>query len=144
MNQFFSKLAGPFITLGRYLCKFGIALAKGDLFVKLSLLWMGAGYCRRKQYVKSILITLLELAVILFGIFISSQYLPKFGTLGTVKQAAVFNMATMKKEFNNYDNSFMILLYSLISILLLLIFAVIYVRNIVHQYELQQMAGRAY
>lgn len=142
MNRFLSGIAGPFVALGSYLRKFGIALAKGDLFVKLSFIWMGAGYWRRKQYVKSVLMTIFEIAMVLFGVFIASQYLPKFGTLGTVKQASVFNMATMKKEFNDYDNSFMILLYSLVSILLLLLFVIIYVRNIVHQYELQQMAAR--
>lgn len=142
MNKFLSGITSLFSRIKRYLGKFGTALAKGDLFVRLSLIWMGAGYCRRKQYVKSIIITLLEAAVVLFSVTIGFQYIPKFGTLGTVRQESIFNPMTMKKEFNDYDNSFMILLYSLVGILIWLIFLIIYVRNIVRQYELQKMEER--
>lgn len=142
MNRFISKIAQPFVKLGSYVHRFGVALVDGDLFVKLSLIWMGAGYWRRKQYLKSVLITLFEIGVVLFSIFFASQYVPKFGTLGTVKQESVFNAMTMKKEFNDYDNSFMILLYSLASIVIWIIFLAVYVRNIVHQYDLQKIAER--
>ena len=71
---------------GGFFKEFGTSLAKGDIFVKLSLIWMGAGYCRRKQFVKSILITLFEIAVIVFTFGFAMDYVPKFGTLGTVQQ----------------------------------------------------------
>ena len=35
--------------IGGFFKEFGEAVVKGDLFVKLSLVWMGAGYIRRKQ-----------------------------------------------------------------------------------------------
>ena len=35
--------------------------------------------------------------------------------MGTVQQETVFNIVTMQNEFNDYDNSFMILLFSVIS-----------------------------
>lgn len=41
---------------------FGTAAARGDLFVKLSLLWWGAGYILWKQYVKAVIMTLLAAA----------------------------------------------------------------------------------
>ena len=50
--------------IGGFFKEFGEAVVKGDLFVKLSLVWMGAGYIRRKQIIKGILMTLLEVAVI--------------------------------------------------------------------------------
>ena len=34
--------------------EFAEAVSKGDIFVKLSLLWMGAGYAARKQYIKAL------------------------------------------------------------------------------------------
>lgn len=142
MNQFVKKVKQPFIDVANCLHKFAIALVDGDLFVRLSLVWMGAGFFRRKQYLKSFLITALEIIVILYSVFFASQYIPKFNTLGTVKQESVFNAVTMKKEFNDYDNSFMILLYSLVSIVIWIIFFVIYIRNIIHQYDLQKMAER--
>lgn len=142
MKNILESIQYPFKAAGSYLGKFGNAVVKGDLFVKLSLIWMGAGYCRRKQYLKSICISLFEILVLIFSVTVSSQYIPKIGTLGTVKQASEFNPITMKKEFNDYDNSFMILLYSLVSILIWMIFLIIYIRNIVHQYELQEMCRR--
>ena len=106
---------GFFKAVGNFFAEFGNAVVKGDLFVKLSLLWLGAGYARRKQYVKAVLMTILEVAVILFTVNFAMEYVPKFATLGTVKPEKVFNMKTMKNEFNDYDNSFQILLFSLFS-----------------------------
>ncbi len=51
---------------GGFFSDFGRAVTKGDLFVKLSMLWMGAGYAKRKQYIKAALMTLFEIAVIVF------------------------------------------------------------------------------
>lgn len=95
--------------------EFGKAIVEGDFFVKLTVLWWGLGYLRRKQYIKALLMTALEALVIFFTIKVSLQYVPKFGTLGTVKAEKVFNIKTMKNEWNDYDNSFMILLMSLFS-----------------------------
>ena len=108
-------IGGFFKAIGGFFSGFGTAVAKGDLFVKLSLLWWGAGYARRKQYIKAVIMTALEAAVILFTIFFAMDYVPKFGSLGTVKAEKVFNPDTMKSEFNNYDHSFKILLFSLFS-----------------------------
>ena len=94
---------------------FGEALVHGDIFVKLTVLWWGLGYARRKQFVKALLMTLLEAFVIVFTVKVSMDYVPKFSTLGTVKAEKVFNLKTMKNEWNDYDNSFMILLMSLFS-----------------------------
>ena len=86
--------------------------------------------------------TVFEIAVLLFTVTFASQYVPKFGTLGTVKQEAVFNMETMKKEFNDYDNSFKILLFSLVSFVVWITFLVVYIWNIKKQYTLQKLAER--
>ena len=77
MEKSKGKVAGFFGGIGRFFRGFGEAVAKGDLFVKLSLIWMGAGYFRRKQYVKSILITIFEALVIVFSVVCSSQYIPE-------------------------------------------------------------------
>lgn len=115
MEKSTGKIGTFFGSIGRFFRGFGEAVAKGDLFVKLSLIWMGAGYFRRKQYIKSILITIFEALVIVFSVVCSAQYVPKFFTLGTVRRESVFNPMTMKNEINDYDNSFMILLFSVVS-----------------------------
>lgn len=139
-NTAVQAVGGFFKAIGGFFAEFGTAVAKGDIFVKLSLLWMGAGYARRKQYVKAVLMTILEVAVIIFTVKFAMEYVPKFGTLGTVKPEKVFNMKTMKNEFNDYDNSFQILLFSLFSFVVWFAAAVIWMRNIVNVYKLQKTA----
>lgn len=51
-------------------------------------------------------------------------------------------METMKKEFNDYDNSFKILLFSLVSFVVWITFLVVYIWNIKKQYTLQKLAER--
>ena len=137
-----SAISGFFAVIARFFSEFGTAMAKGDVFVKLSLLWWGAGYFRRKQYVKAILMTLLEIAVIAFTLNFAMAYVPKFGTLGTIQAEQVFNMQTMQTEWNDYDNSFMILLFSLFSFVIWFAAAVVCMRNVVNVYELQKQAQR--
>ncbi len=137
-----SAISGFVAVIARFFSEFGTAMAKGDVFVKLSLLWWGAGYFRRKQYVKAILMTLLEIAVIVFTLNFAMAYVPKFGTLGTVQAEQVFNMQTMQTEWNDYDNSFMILLFSLFSFVIWFAAAVVCMRNVVNAYELQIQAQR--
>ncbi len=137
-----SAISGFFAVIARFFSEFGTAMAKGDAFVKLSLLWWGAGYFRRKQYAKALLMTLLEIAVIAFTLNFAMAYVPKFGTLGTVQAEQVFNMQTMQTEWNDYDNSFMILLFSLFSFVIWFAAAVVCMRNVVNAYELQIQAQR--
>ena len=68
---------------------FGEAVLNGDIWVKLSLILFGAGYARRKQFVRAILVTILEIAYILFMAGFAWQYLMKFDTLGDVQYEKV-------------------------------------------------------
>ena len=135
-----SAIGGFFGAIGGFFADFGRAFAGGDFFVKLTLLWWGAGYARRKQYMKALLLTLLEAAVILFTCGFAMRYVPKFGTLGTVQAQQVFNMQTMQSEWNDYDNSFMILLFSLFSFVVWAAAAVTCIRNVVGAYRVEQLA----
>ena len=65
--------------------------------------------------------------------------MPKFGTLGTVKAEMVFNIDTMKNEFNDYDHSFMILLFSLFSFVVWFVAIIVWMRNMANVYKLQLM-----
>lgn len=133
-------VGGFFKSIGGFFSELGTAVIKGDIFVKLSLLWMGAGYARRKQYIKAAIMTVIQAAVILFTVKFAMEYIPKFGSLGTVKPEKVFNMKTMKNEFNDYDNSFQILLFSLFSFVVWFAAAVFWMRNVVNVYKLQKTA----
>ena len=140
MSQVKDGLKSFFGSIGGFFREFGQAVAKGDLFVKLSLIWMGAGYIRRKQFVKGILMTLLEIAVAVYTFGFALDYVVKFNTLGTVQQESVFNIVTMQNEFNDYDHSFMILLISTITFVIWAAFLVVYLRNVVNCYKLQKLS----
>ena len=128
-----------FSAIGVFFSGFGTAVAKGDIFVKLTLLWWGAGYVRRKQYVKAAIMTIVEAAIILFTVMFAFEYVPKFGTLGTVKAEKVLNPVTMKSEFNDYDHSFKILLFSLFSFVVWFAAIIVWMKNMMSVYKLQQM-----
>ena len=142
LSRMGSAISGFFAAIARFFSEFGTAMAKGDLFVKLSVIFWGAGYLRRKQYVKALLMTLLEIALIVFTLGFAMDYVPKFGTLGTVQAEQVFNIQTMQTEWNDYDNSFMILLFSLFSFVVWFAAAVVCIRNVVNAYRLQLQAER--
>lgn len=119
---------------------FGNAIVHGDIFVKLTILWWGLGYARRKQFVKALFMTLLEAFVIIFTVKVSMDYVPKFSTLGTVKAEKIFNIKTMKNEWNDYDNSFMILLMSLFSFIVWIIGLFTLISAVEGSYTLQLKA----
>ncbi|MCM1185738.1 MAG: sugar ABC transporter permease [Lachnoclostridium sp.] len=140
MNKGKSGWKAFFAAIGGFFKNFGRSVIKGDIFVKLSLLWMGAGYIRRKQFIKGILMTLFEAAVIWYSIAFAGEYVSKFHTLGTVQQESIFNIVTMKNEFNDYDDSFMILLFSVFSLVVWAVSLAVWMYNVTVCYRLQQKA----
>lgn len=84
--------------------------------------------------------TILEIALILFTVNFAMEYVPKFASLGTVKPEKVFNMKTMKNEWNDYDNSFQILLFSLFSFVVWAVAFVFWMKNVMNVYKLQKTA----
>lgn len=124
-------------SIGSFFASFGTAFVKGDLWVKGSCVIMGLGYAARGQLVKGFLMTALEAMFALYMVLVGVPYLSKFGTLGTVQLERVFNVVTMKNETNDYDNSFLILLFGVISIVIVIAFLAIYMANIRNVYQLQ-------
>ena len=135
-----NAVVGVCKAIGKFFAEFGLAFWKGDLFVKLSVIWWGAGYARRKQFIKAIIMTAVEALVIWYTLELGLQYATKFDTLGTVQLESVFNMQTMQMEFNDYDNSFMILLFSMFSFVVWAVAAIAMMRSTVNCYKLQLRA----
>ncbi len=129
---------------GNYFKEFGTAVAKGDIGVKLSLLVMGAGYIARKQIINGLIMVALEVVFIITCVFYAAPNLAKFGTLGTVQFEQVFDPLTMTSKVNDYDNSFLILLNSIISLFIIVAFILIYIGNIkaVYRLQVQKEAGK--
>lgn len=125
--------------IGVYFKDFFTSIVKGDIWVKLSLLIMGAGYFGRKQIARGILMTLLEVGVIASIFRVFAPYMSKLGTLGTVQREEIFDPLTMQKTVNDFDNSLLILLYGIIGILVIVAFLALYIANIKAVYRLQKM-----
>ncbi len=128
-----------FNSIGQHFKDFGTAVVKGDIWVKLSLIIMGMGYFARKQIVKGILMIAIELGAIIAVFDVFLPYMSKLNTLGTVQREEVFDIVTMTKTVNDYDNSLLILLYGIIGILIIVAFIALYISNINCVYRLQQM-----
>lgn len=116
---------------------FGTALAKGDIWVKLSTVIMGAGYFARKQIVNGILMTAVEIGFILLVVLFGVPSLAKFDTLGDVQMEQTFDPLTLQSTMNDYDNSFMILLTSVITLFFIFVFILLWIWNIKLVYQLQ-------
>lgn len=125
-------------AIGNYFKDFGIAFVKGDIWVKLSVVLMGAGYFARKQVINGIIMCLVEVLFAVLCVGYAAPNLAKFGTLGTVQFEQVFDPLTMTSTGNDYDNSFLILLNSIISLFIIFVFVVFYISNMKAVYRLQQ------
>lgn len=144
MTQIAEKKANPvglfFKAIGNYFKKFGTAVANGDASVKLSLIVCGAGYWRRKQIIRGILVTFLEIGVIAYTALIGVGYILKLPSLGTVQQEVVYNPDTMKNELNDYYNSLLILLFGSISLVMIIVALIAWMSNEITVYNLQKDA----
>ncbi|MCI6715430.1 MAG: sugar ABC transporter permease, partial [Lachnospiraceae bacterium] len=124
-------------AIGNYFKNLGIAFVKGDIWVKLSAIVMGAGYFARKQIINGIIMLLVEAVFVVMCIGYAAPNLAKFGTLGTVQFEQVFDPLTMTSTVNDYDNSFMILLNSIIALFMILVFVIFWIANMKAVYRLQ-------
>src|SRR5574344_1233442 len=110
----FKKIGNPFINLVD-------AFNFGDWKTKVSFIIFGFGNLANGQILRGLLYLIYEVVFIIFMITFGGPYLSKFSTLGTV--ATTENPDTGFKYVG--DNSFNILLYSVLTIIV--IFCTIYV-----------------
>lgn len=94
---------------------------KGDIWVKLSGILWGAGCIARKQVGKGLLLFLGETLFLILLYFTWPSVL-KLGTLGTVPAERIWDPVSRKNIWNDYDNSFLILLFGVLGLLLLAAF----------------------
>ena len=121
---------------------FGEAFVKGDIFTKLSFVIWGLGYIGHGQLMKALLVTFVQGLGLYFLATSGIQSLMKFGTLGTVKMESTFDFATMKNVVNNYDNSFSILLLSVVSIIVIVAMVAAGMMVVASNYELQKIRAQ--
>lgn len=126
-----------FVGIGKGLKNYGTTFVKGDWATKLSYIILGVGDLSKGKYYKGILYFLTEVLYVLFMMFFGWTYISKFGTLGTVKSHIEYVGRAPKTVLG--DNSMLILLYSVLTIVITVIFLAVYISNINDAYKHQLM-----
>ncbi len=126
-----------FVGIGKGFKNYGTTFVKGDWATKLSYLIFGAGDLHKGKYYKGVLFFLAEVLYILFMIFFGWTYLEKFPTLGTVTTHTEPDGIFEKTVYG--DNSMLILLYSVMTIVISLVVFAVYIANIKDAYRMQQL-----
>lgn len=122
----------------------GSIFVQGDIFSKLSFIICGLSNIVRGQVVKGLLYLAIEVAYIFYMIQAGIGYLSKLPTLGTEQQGMVFNEATGIYEISQGDNSMLILLYGVITIVVTAVFIGAWITSIFSGEKARQykLAGR--
>ena len=113
------------------------AMRKGSLFTRLSFIIMGFGQISCGQIVKGILYMLTQAAFILYMIFAGGGHIAHLfsGNLGVRLSGEQWNESLQMFEKIKGDNSFLILLYGVVSLVLFLLFTWVWFLNVKGCYE---------
>lgn len=129
-----------FITgIGKGFANYGKTFVNGDIMTKLSYLIFGIGDISKGKYYKGVLFFAAEVLYILYMASFGWGYISKFGTLGTVKTMQVEDGPFTKTVFG--DNSMLILLYSVLTIVITIAVFVVYIANIKDAYRNQLLVA---
>ena len=167
-TQFFKKLPGNivrffkflgraivhfFVAIGKGFAGYGKRFVKGDIFVKLSYLIFGVSNMVRGQIIKGLIFLLTEAAYISFMVFFAWDYISKINVTGTAivggqevsvphslgyiaKREVYTADGFPQTEF--VDDSMLILLYSVLTIVVTIIFFAIYIANTKSAYKVYE------
>ncbi len=130
INKSFKKIYIGFLN-------FFINFKNGDLNTKLSYFIMGFGMFAHKQIVRGFIYLSIQISYIIFMITQGVYYLSMLPTLGTKQQGEVWNEALQIFEVQKGDNSMLLLLFGVSTVLITLIFIGIYVISVKNAYKNQ-------
>ncbi len=106
------------------------ALKNGDARTRLSFLVMGLGLFTRGQLLRGLLLLVSQVALTLFFTLFGVNYLSKLPTLGEVASKEVWDETLGIFTYKYFDNSLLILLYSMLTVLFALVFFYLWYQNV--------------
>lgn len=154
IGLFFKNLPGNvvkgFKALGRGIVRLGKNIGNGcvnfvkmfidgDVFTKLSYIVMGFGCLVRGQIVKGLLFLACQVGLLFFIVDFGWPYLKDIGTLGTNVGSEYFDEATGIIRYEIPDNSMLILLYSVMTLMVIAVLLVLYFASINACYKVQKL-----
>jgi len=149
ITGFFVKIYRAFIAffvgIGRGFKEFGQNFWHGDALTKSSHIILGLSHLFRGQIVRGILYLFLEVAFILYMVFFGGHYLAmcfenffSHGNIGRVETHDFWNDELGIFDKMPGDNSFLILLYGILSLFVIVFFLICYISATRESYELEQ------
>ncbi|MBO5352406.1 MAG: sugar ABC transporter permease [Lachnospiraceae bacterium] len=134
MKGILRAITNAFRWLGNDIKEIGSTFAHGDWKTRVSYVIMGFGSIMRKQFLRGFLFLALEIVYIFYMISSGIGYLAKFDTLGDVGRG--FNAdGTVRYG----DNSFLILLFGLLTILFTVVLLVVWRMNLRENRKAQEL-----
>ena len=124
-----------FKGIGKSIAEFFKMFAKGDIFTKLSAVIMGLGCLVRGQIARGLMFLFIEIMFIYYMIFHGSYWLsmlPSLGIKGPSKEYDSF-LDVYVTTYN--DNSFLILLYGILTIFIIVAMVLVWAFNIKSSYK---------
>lgn len=123
------KVVSPIINLKD-------AAVYGDWKTRLSFLVMGFGQMTRRQILRGTFYFLYEIFFFIFLGMVGVKNLSALGSFGQMAETSVYQKGTPVYYYN--DNSLQILIYSIVTIVFILIFAYLYVTQLKDSLKLQR------
>ena len=129
------KKSLPFSNIASSIGSFFSKFAKGSIKTKLSFLIMGFGCFANKQIVRGSIFLLIEIAFIRYMLSSGLYYLSMLPTLGVNERGQVWDEVNQIYVYSHGDNSMLLLLFGVMTLFVILGFAVAYVLNVNNAYK---------
>lgn len=130
-KRIWNAIKGVFVTIGT-------AAKRGDWKTRTSFVVMGFSQIARKQWLRGIIYLLFEIMFILYISLFGCNYLKLFGTLGT-STGEPYQDADGIWQYPKGDNSQLILLYGLLTIIIILVMVYAWYENVKTAYATQEI-----
>lgn len=110
---------------------------KGDIRTKLSFLIMGFGCISRGQIIKGLTYLVVQFAYIVYLIDFGWDYIKMINTLGVATKKQVWDAQNEIYRYVSGDNSMLILLFSVTTLIVTFVFIIAYMLNLKSCYKAQ-------
>ncbi len=143
--RIFKAVIGFFVSIGRGIKEFALNFWHGDALTKSSHLFIGLSHLFRGQVVRGIMYLALEATFIAYMVLFGGNYLAMCfenllggGNIGRVETHDFWNEEEGFYDKLIGDNSFLILLYGILTLFVILFFVICYISATRESYKLEQ------
>ncbi len=111
----------------------------GDWKTRTSFVVMGFSHLARKQIMRGLIYFVFEVLFVLYMVFFGAGQLAMFGTLGTHERGSYIDPVTGIEKYTAGDNSLLILIYSILTLFIIVSFVYLWYYNLKTGYAAQEI-----